>query len=645
MKAIFKFNEFTISNVSRLYKTLVRYTSIVPVPVWFLISSLFLFLYVQLNFEYYSYNPLFSYLVQFNLEKLFSMIDPFDFLMRMALNLLILFALHALFYSISGRGFTAIITTAVSVLVLHQANHTKFVNLRDAISVQNLLYIDQLPEVLKHGYQPSLGFILLIIAGLIVLPILQRKLNSIPIQNRFKWAVMSIGILGVFFIPQVNVAASKVFRLEKHYYSAALSMKNNGFFAALASDVTRTVNRKQNRIPVAYSKQEVERILRPFSQKQKRNNHSKQPIKIIVYLMESFWDPTKYKELGIQVDPISEFHSLQRQSVYAGEMISPTFGGFTVQAEFEVVTGLSAHLGVDAAYRTIDKPSYSLASYIKQIRPTTNLFVTSHNAWFWDRSRILPRFGFDVLKEQTDFNCRDYKGSWNCPSEECLIQEAIGFMGSEIPRKNSSVVLLNGVQNHGPYEKVYQPVDFQVSPSLTEADQSRLKTNFNHLAELSKSLQKLTNYARRQKQHTIIVAFGDHLPGGYDFYESQSTDKLHRTPFLIWSNRPGSTLITRKLTVGAHYLPHLAVKAAGVESIALHRYMMYLSTKVPVITNEIASEAKQELRQEEQDNNWINSNSKNGTNIKITPAISLIRDYAILQYDLLHGEKYALQIQ
>lgn len=645
--------------VSKFCQRSVRYLSPVPISVWFLVSALFLFLFIQLNFEYYSYNPLFSYLVKLDFGKLLSVIDPFDFLMRMLLNLLILFALHALIYSLSGRSLTTIVLTAVIVLLLHQANHTKFIHLRDALSVQNFLYIDQLPEVLKHGYQPSLGFILLIIASFIVLPILQKRFDTIPLQNRFKWGLVSFSILSLFFIPKINVAAGKVFRLEKNYYSAALSMKNNGFFAALASDVTRTVNRKQNRIPVAYSKSEIERILKPF---QRRQNlpASTRPVKIIIYLMESFWDPTRYKELGLKVDPIPEFHALQRKSVFAGEMISPTFGGFTVQAEFEVITGLSAHLGVDAAYRTIDKPAYSLASYITQVRPTTNLFVTSHNAWFWDRSRILPRLGFNILKEQTDFTCKDFKGSWNCPSEECLIQEATQFIKTEIPKGHSSVILLNGVQNHGPYEKQYQPIDFQVSSSLTELDQSRLKTNLNHLSELSKALKKLTDHYRRQKQPTIIIAFGDHLPGGYDFFESQSTEKLHRTPFLIWSNQSNQKSTKRNLSIGAHYLPHLALQTAGIESLALHRYMIHLSRRVPVITTELASQAKQQLIKEEellqeqeldQENQSITLNknlnfaTNSNKNRKFIPAISLIRDYAILQYDLLHGEKYALQIK
>ncbi len=615
-------------------RTIVRTVQRIPVPLQFLVSSVLLFVYVQTHFEYYSYNPFFTYLLDLRLDRLFRIIHPLDFFLRLLLNLLILFALHALFYAAAGRSQTAILLTALLVLFLHQANHTKFIHLRDAISVQNLLYLDQIPEILKHGYRPEPGFFIGAGLAILALPlwvVIQRHFKKLPVKRRWQWATVAASILGVFFIPGVNVAAGKAFRLEKHYYSAALSMKDNGFFAALASDVTRTVNKKTARRPPAYSQTEVERILAPF---RGRTERSEEPVRIIIYLMESFWDPVQFAELGLQDDPLREFRQLQRQSAYAGQLHSPTFGGFTVQAEFEILTGFSAHLAEDTAYRTIDQPAFSLASYVKDIRPATNLFVTSHNAWFWDRSRILPRLGMDVLKEQTDFACRDYKGAWNCPSEACLIEEALGFMDREIKPGQSSVILLNGVQNHGPYEKPYAEVPsairtFRMTGDITDKDRLRLQNNLNHLADLSRALKTLTDSLRHRKERIVLLAFGDHLPGGYDFYARQSEEKLHRTPFLIWTNRPAAR--RRIPVIGANYLPGLALSLSGLKTLPVHEFMNTVSRRIPVITPQMAAQARDALFQEESE--------------LPEPNIRLLRDFALIQYDLLHGEGFARKIR
>lgn len=615
--------------IKALLHLLARTVKRIPVPVQFIISSVFLFIYVQTNFEYYSYNPFFTHLLDLDLDRLFRIVDPLDFALRLLLNLLILFALHALFYALAARSQTAVLLTIVVVLILHQANHTKFIHLRDAISVQNLLYLHQIPEVLKHGYMPEMSFIIGAVIAILAMPawiFVQKRFEKLPRRRRWSWAGVAASILGIFFIPGINVAAGKIFRLEKHYYSAALSMKDNGFFAALASDVTRTVNKEKARRPAGYSEEEIARILTPYSRENATG--TKEPVRIIIYLMESFWDPTRFPELGLQSDPIREFHQLQRESAYSGEMHSPTFGGFTVQAEFELLTGMSAHLADDTAYRTIDAPAFSLAAYVKDIRPTTNLFVTSHNAWFWDRSRILPRFGFDVLKEQTDFECKDFKGAWNCPSESCLIQEALGFMKREIRPGQSSVILINGVQNHGPYEKEYEGRDFKITGDVSAQDKIRLQNNLNHLADLSAALKQLTKALKNSKERVVVLAFGDHLPGGYDFYVTQTNEKLRRTPFLIWTNRPASK--KRVDLIGANYLPGMALEASGLETLPVHRYAKALSRRIPVITPELAARAKEELLREE-----------TGTPPSTDEEALLLRDFALIQYDLLHGEGYA----
>ena len=74
----------------------------------------------------------------------------------------------------------------------------------------------------------------------------------------------------------------------------------------------------------------------------------------------------------------------------------------------------------------------------------------------------------------------------------------------------------------------------------------------------------------------------------------------------------------------------MALEASGLETLPVHRYAKALSRRIPVITPELAARAKEELLREE-----------TGTPPSTDEEARLLRDFALIQYDLLHGEGYA----
>ena len=97
--------------------------------------------------------------------------------------------------------------------------------------------------------------------------------------------------------------------------------------------------------------------------------------------------------------------------------------------------------------------------------------------------------------------------------------------------------------------------------------------------------------------------------------------------------------------MGANYLPNLALEASGVELLPVHRFMQMVRQKLPVIRPEIASMAKEQLyAATETEYLEILSTEPSLSNIS-KKDLAVLRDFAMIQYDLLHGNGYALQIK
>ena len=89
--------------------------------------------------------------------------------------------------------------------------------------------------------------------------------------------------------------------------------------------------------PAHYNEKEIQAIIKDV--KETKKTGSGKP-NVIMVMSEAFWDPTWMKGVTFSEDPIPYFHQLQKESTN-GLMISPVYGGGTVNTEFEALTGMS----------------------------------------------------------------------------------------------------------------------------------------------------------------------------------------------------------------------------------------------------------------------------------------------------------------
>ncbi len=222
-------------------------------------------------------------------------------------------------------------------------------------------------------------------------------------------------------------------------------------------------------------------------------------------LLESFWDVTLLENTGLSQDPIDpEFRALWDAAGHS-RILSPVFGGYTANAEFEVLCGfpvtedavffegwlrrdvpcLPRHLGA-AGYRTL---------------------VSHPNvAAFWNRVNAYDRLGFDTYWSIKDFVLDDMNREFL--SDVSLYRQV---MEKVDPLLEAGTPVFNYILTY--FGHLDYPLNEQRPGQVTSiSDNGLLERYANTLYYKSRELMAFLKELRRRDPDGLIVLFGDHLP-------------------------------------------------------------------------------------------------------------------------------------
>ena len=229
------------------------------------------------------------------------------------------------------------------------------------------------------------------------------------------------------------------------------------------------------------------------------------PRNVHIVLLESFWDPTLLEEAGYDRDPLAPaFRALWKQAGYSHAM-SPVFGGYTANAEFEVLCGFPVvednvkferqllndapclpHLLAENGYRT-------LASH-------PNVPV------FWNRINAYRRMGFQTYWSKQDFLRDDMNREFL--SDASLYRQVLEKIAVPVDRGQPLFNYIVTYFGHWNYPlNDARPNRITASSSVDEVS-SYANTMYYKSAELMTFLENL----QARDPDAIIVLFGDHLP-------------------------------------------------------------------------------------------------------------------------------------
>jgi phosphoglycerol transferase MdoB-like AlkP superfamily enzyme len=229
------------------------------------------------------------------------------------------------------------------------------------------------------------------------------------------------------------------------------------------------------------------------------------PRNVHIVLLESFWDPTLLTKAGYNQDPLSPaFRRLWKRTGFSHAM-SPVYGGYTANAEFEILCGFPVvedsvkferqllnevpclpHLLAGYGYRT-------LASH-------PNVPV------FWNRINAYRRMGFQTYWSKQDFLLDDMNRGFL--SDASLYRQVLEKIADPIDSKQPLLNYIVTYFGHWNYPLNDARPNRITAASTVEEVSSYANTMYYKSIELMTFLEHL----QARDPDGIIVLFGDHLP-------------------------------------------------------------------------------------------------------------------------------------
>ncbi|WP_139751775.1 LTA synthase family protein [Aeromonas media] len=189
---------------------------------------------------------------------------------------------------------------------------------------------------------------------------------------------------------------------------------------------------------------------------------------------------------------------------------SPTTGGMTVLAEFEMNTGLPAGLlkqGV-VPYYYLSAQVPGLARSAKQSGYQT-LFAHPYVEKFWGRAKAIPALGYEERWFDTRFTTLEHKGLYI--SDDALIDHLLKRSEQDNRPLFAYAVTMQG---HGPFDGDRyraQQID-KACPDQSPAERQLLNTYYTGVVDAMASLERLLKTLDGSGKRYLVVAFGDHQP-------------------------------------------------------------------------------------------------------------------------------------
>ena len=308
-------------------------------------------------------------------------------------------------------------------------------------------------------------------------------------------------------------------------------------------------------------------VVTPPAEKQEQPN-------IILILSESFFDVTTLPGISFEEDPLAEYHALQAESV-SGKFYSRTMGYGTCNIELEILTGINSALltnGDDPLHWTpADQALFPTVPYLLKQAGYYTGFLHMYNDTIYNRKSLFSHLSFDEMFFNTDYAAIDPNAAAASDLSAYLFGKRSGaqlgddYMTELIinlyeQKEDSGPVFLyaSSMENHSPYNadkySAYH-YPFTSETALSDAAVGTINAYVEGASNSSKALKALTDYFSQVDEPTIILFYGDHVPGlglesgsVYNQIWNYSGSIYNTTPdvgaeiyssdYLIWANDP-----------------------------------------------------------------------------------------------------------
>ncbi|MBU1234798.1 MAG: LTA synthase family protein [Proteobacteria bacterium] len=304
---------------------------------------------------------------------------------------------------------------------------------------------------------------------------------------------------------------------------------------------------------------------------------AQRPRNVYVILLESFWDPLLLKDIQFNQDPLGPaFRKLWQDSGHS-TIMSPVFGGYTANAEFESLCGFPVvHDDVKFERRMINAAP-CLPTILEENDFDT---VVSHPniPAFWNRINAYRRMGFKTYWSIKDFNLDDM--NYKFLSDASLYRQVVKKSAQREKPQKAVFNYIVTYFGHWDGSKIYPRNEEsrpQVIHCINECKTPEIESYANAVHYKAKELMEFLDDLRISDPDALIVAFGDHLPflgGNFQGYVEAGTLTSARgkfTPemFLTYVSTPLIVINGKRGPVGLGHLPLYQLPARILELLGI----------------------------------------------------------------------------
>ncbi len=399
----------------------------------------------------------------------------------------------------------------------------------------------------------------------------------------------------------------------------AYNYRTNGFILATISNL-QTKTQKQ---PEGYSKEAVQKIVQKYQKIAEENNKNRkklsdEKVNVVYVMSESFIDPKLGKHLYDygNKEPIPYTQEIKK-SQSSGWAASSEYGGGTANVEFEALTGLSNFFLNSIPYTSIVPTNKDTPSIVKNFNENGYKTIAMHpyNRNMYRREVVYPNLSFQEYKSADGFKNNSKIDNSKYISDESAFNEVLAELKNS---QKPEFIHLVTMQNHMPYEEnAYSEHNFSVN-AKNGANPENAKTVQAYLEGISRSDKAMKNFLseiEKLNKKTIVVFWGDHWPGIYGemFEKELNKNDIRRTPLFVYSN-----FKKEKQDLGTSSLIYNQILALNAFNSKLSPFQYLLSDlreKYPALTKQF---------------------------VKIDEKSDILKDFEMIEYDILSGNKYSL---
>jgi phosphoglycerol transferase MdoB-like AlkP superfamily enzyme len=555
------------------------------------------------------------------------------------LSTLLVFFIYLFSLSLIGNIYISSIICLIIFAALGYSNESKLSLLGEPLYPVDFYQIKHVKCLFNMIGGSISTFTILIIIAIIFFIVYRIKKSSKIYLSMFQRAVLLVLSCFVIysyvhfdktFINELTMRAG----VDVILWNQPENYNSNGFIFGLLSNLQNNVIEE----PEGYSEEVIRQISEKYIQEANKLNNERASTEAvspnIVFIMsETFWDPTRLSNINFSADPMPNIRDIM-SSYSSGWLLSPAYGGGTANVEFEALTGLSMYNLVPGSVpyqQNLDKKSSfpSIVSLLEE-KGYDTLAIHPYNKVFYKRDKVYNALGFNSFIGQAEMKHTEMLSKNSYISDQAVVEEVMNKL-----KENSKSLFIHTVtmQNHLPISEGKYGTNSIAINGLSEEPTKELETYSEGIKQTDLAVKSLVDNLAEFNEPTIVVFWGDHLPAlntsiyeeaGYYNSDSYINERnLSETPLFIYAN---FDLEKKSLkTLSPAFLGVTLFDMLGQPISPYYAMLKDLQSHLPGLKNTVTVDSEGNIKNELTDEENL-----------------LIKNYKLIQYDLMNGKDYSL---